>query len=154
MLALNVHRRHLTAEQKREVIAKLIEAQPEKSDRQIAKQVKRDHKTVGAVRAQMEDVGRVPHVETRTDTKGRKQPIKKNRRATANSRDDKQRAQDFGRRTAKFATDIAEQFEAFLETKPTLTDGALQSLLGIFNVCAEQFTALAEAVAEQIEGGE
>jgi hypothetical protein len=45
VLSANVHRRHLTAEQRRDLIAKLLLAQPEKSDRQIAKQVNRDHKT-------------------------------------------------------------------------------------------------------------
>ena len=44
----NIHRRHLTAEQKRELIAKLIEADPTKSNRQIAKTVKVDHKTVAS----------------------------------------------------------------------------------------------------------
>lgn len=76
-LSYNAHRRHLAAEQKRELIAKVIEANPSRSDRQIAELVKRDHKTVGSVRTQMEDAGRVPHVEVRTDSKGRKQPVKK-----------------------------------------------------------------------------
>jgi hypothetical protein len=77
VISANLHRRHLTAEQKREVIAKVIAAKPEASDRQIAKVVKADHKTVARARAEAEDVGKVPHVETRTDTKGRKQPAKK-----------------------------------------------------------------------------
>src|SRR5262245_38111107 len=34
VISANIHRRHLTAEQKRELIARLIKAQPEKSDRQ------------------------------------------------------------------------------------------------------------------------
>ena len=41
-----MHRRHLTAEQKREMIAKVLKAQPEKSNRTIAKQTKVDDKTV------------------------------------------------------------------------------------------------------------
>ena len=40
VLSANVHRRHLTAEQKRELIAKVLKAQPEKSNRQVAEQVK------------------------------------------------------------------------------------------------------------------
>ena len=47
VVSLNLHRRHLTAEQKRELIAKLIKMAPEKSNRQIAKTAKVDHKTVG-----------------------------------------------------------------------------------------------------------
>ena len=40
VISANIHRRHLTAEQKRELIAKLIKATPEKSNRQIAATVK------------------------------------------------------------------------------------------------------------------
>jgi hypothetical protein len=72
--SLNLHRRNLTTEQKREVIAKLLKVQPNKSDRQLAKMAKVDHKTIGSVRSQLEDVGSIPHVEVRTDTRGRKQP--------------------------------------------------------------------------------
>jgi hypothetical protein len=77
VISVNIHRRRLTAEQRSDLIAKVIEANPEKSDRQIAEMVERDHKTVGKVRAVMEDVGRIPHVATRTDSKGRKQPARK-----------------------------------------------------------------------------
>jgi hypothetical protein len=77
VISANIHRRHLTAEQKRELVEKLIKAQPEKPDRQIAKTAKVDHKTVGTARVKLEGRGEIPHVETRTDTKGRKQPAKK-----------------------------------------------------------------------------
>ena len=86
VLSVNAHRRHLTPEQKREVIAKILQARPEKSDRQIAKQVKVDHKTVGAVRGKQEDVGKIPHVEKRTDTRGRAQPARKPTTANGNAR--------------------------------------------------------------------
>ena len=46
VISANIHRRHLTAEQKRELIAKLIKATPEKSDRQIAETVKASPTTV------------------------------------------------------------------------------------------------------------
>jgi hypothetical protein len=77
VIRANVLRRHLTGEQKRELIAKLLKMQPEKSDRRIAKMAKVDHHKVGKVRKEEEDVGKIPHVETRTDTKGREQPAKK-----------------------------------------------------------------------------
>jgi ParB-like chromosome segregation protein Spo0J len=79
-LSLNVHRRHLTAEKKRDLIAKVLKRQPETSDRQIGEMVKADNKTVAAVRAEMEGREEIPHVETRTDSKGRKQPSKKSER--------------------------------------------------------------------------
>jgi hypothetical protein len=47
-LSHNIHRRHLTLEQKRDLIAELLKLQPEKSNRQIADVVKADHKTVGS----------------------------------------------------------------------------------------------------------
>jgi hypothetical protein len=77
VISANIHRRHLTAEQKRELIAKLIKATPEKSDRQIAETVKASPTTVGTVRAKMETKGEVSKLDTRTDAKGVKQPAKK-----------------------------------------------------------------------------
>jgi hypothetical protein len=77
VISANIRRRHLTAEQKRELIAKLIKSTPEKSDRAIAKTAKVDHKTVGAVRGNLEARGEVPHVATRKDAKGRRQPARK-----------------------------------------------------------------------------
>src|SRR5215831_7774662 len=77
VISHNIHRRHLTAEQRRELIAKLITAQPEKSDRQIAKIAKVSPTTVGTKRAKMEKAGDVSKLDTRRDTRGRKQPSKK-----------------------------------------------------------------------------
>jgi ParB-like chromosome segregation protein Spo0J len=75
--SLNEHRRHLTAEQKRDAVAKLLKAAPQKSDRQIAKTVKASPTFVGKVRRQAEERGDVSAVDTRTDTKGRQQPARK-----------------------------------------------------------------------------
>jgi len=80
VISANIHRRHLTQDQKRELVAKLVKAQPEKSDRQLAQIAKVDHKTVGTARAESEGRGEIPHVESRTDTKGRQQPAKKKSR--------------------------------------------------------------------------
>jgi ParB-like chromosome segregation protein Spo0J len=77
VISANIRRRHLTADQKRDLIAKLIKATPEKSDRQIAETAKASPTTVGTVRAKMEAKGDVSNLDTRTDTKGRKQPAKK-----------------------------------------------------------------------------
>jgi ParB/Sulfiredoxin domain len=77
VISANIHRRHLTAEQRRELIAKLIKATPEKSDRQIAETVKASPTTVGTVRASMEARGEVSKLDTRIDRKGVKQPAKK-----------------------------------------------------------------------------
>src|SRR4051794_7135433 len=60
VISLNIRRRHLTQEQKRELIAKLLRVQPEKSDREIAKTTKVDHKTVGATRRALGNWGNSP----------------------------------------------------------------------------------------------
>jgi hypothetical protein len=77
VISINIRRRHLTTDQKRELIAKLIKATPEKSDRQIAETAKASPTTVGTVRAEMEAKGDVSKLDTRTDSKGRQQPAKK-----------------------------------------------------------------------------
>jgi hypothetical protein len=77
VISKNIHRRHLTTEQKRDLIAKLLKTTPEKSDRQIAKAVKASPTFVGKVRAEKEATGDVSTVDTRTDTRGRKQPATK-----------------------------------------------------------------------------
>jgi hypothetical protein len=85
VISANIHRRHLTADQKRDLIARLLKAQPTKSNRQIAKTAKVDHKTVGAVRAQQEATGEIPQLKKTVgkDGKARKQPAKKAKSTTA-----------------------------------------------------------------------
>lgn len=73
--SLNVHRRHLSREQKREAVEKILAANPAVSDRRIGKVVGVDGKTVGAVRGAMERRAEIPHVSLVTDTKGRQQPV-------------------------------------------------------------------------------
>jgi hypothetical protein len=77
VISANIHRRHLTGEQKRDLIAKVLEADPNKSDREIGRMIKADNKTVASVRAEKEAREEIPHVKTRTDSKGRKQPARK-----------------------------------------------------------------------------
>ena len=85
----NVHRRHLTAEQKRELIAKLLKAQPENSNRAIANATKVvDHKTVGKVRTDMEDRGEIPQSKlapmprVASSRRRRRSPTNNRRRST------------------------------------------------------------------------
>jgi hypothetical protein len=82
VISANLHRRHLTREQKHDVIAALLKVNPAQSDRAVAKMAKVDHKTVAAVRTEAEAGGEIPHVANRTDTKGRQQPAKKTIRKT------------------------------------------------------------------------
>ncbi|MWA02178.1 hypothetical protein F8568_017710 [Actinomadura sp. LD22] len=55
----NLARRHLTREQKRQLIADEITADPDRSDRAIARLLGCDHKTVGSVRRELR--GEIPH---------------------------------------------------------------------------------------------
>jgi len=74
VISANIHRRHLSAEKKREFIETLIKAQPEKSNRRIAKEIGVSHPHVAKVRGDLEKSGDVETVTTSIDTKGRKQP--------------------------------------------------------------------------------
>lgn len=89
-LSYNIHRRHLNAEQQRNLIDALLKATPEKSDRQIAKQVKDDHKKVGRQRSKMESTGAIAPVENGVgeDGKGRKLPKKATRQEPDDDDDD------------------------------------------------------------------
>jgi len=77
VISINIHRRHLTPEQRREIIKVLLKADPSKSDRQIAELAKVDHKTAGAVRTEMEAGGEIPHQEETVGSDGVPQPRKK-----------------------------------------------------------------------------
>lgn len=79
VVSANIRRRHLTAEQKRELIGKLLKENPGRSDRATAKIATVDHKTVAAVRAEAERRGEIPHATARTDSAGRSQPARKGR---------------------------------------------------------------------------
>jgi ParB-like chromosome segregation protein Spo0J len=77
VVSKNLHRRHLNAKQKRDVIKAVLKENPAQSDRQAAKKTKTDNKTVASVRKEMERREEIPHVETRKDSQGRAQPAKK-----------------------------------------------------------------------------
>ena len=75
--ALNLARRQLTQEQKRELIADQIEETPERSNRWIAKQLGVHHSTVGAVRGEMQSVGGFSQLDHRIGNDGKVYPATK-----------------------------------------------------------------------------
>jgi len=79
VISANIRRRHLTGEQKRQLIAVLLKDNPERSDRAIARDVGVSKNTVAAERAEQESRGQIDHVDHRTDTKGREQPAHKSK---------------------------------------------------------------------------
>jgi hypothetical protein len=111
VISANLHRRHLTAEDKRKIIADLLKADPEKSDRQIGKMAMVSKNTAKSVRGELEGRGQIAHVETRTDTKGRKQPAKKSTKKAGRKQpgpkpvkhDDRVISPELGERVGRFA---------------------------------------------------
>jgi transposase len=85
VISKNLCRRDLTAEQRREVLAKVVAAQPGKSDRELAKQAGVSHPTIAKARRKAEATGKALPVEKRVgaDGKARKQPAKKAKPAKA-----------------------------------------------------------------------
>jgi DNA-binding transcriptional regulator YhcF (GntR family) len=77
VITANLHRRHLTSEQKRELVEKVLKAKPETSDRVIAKQTKVDHKTVGKARTKLESTGEIPQTEKTFGADGKARAKKK-----------------------------------------------------------------------------
>jgi ParB-like chromosome segregation protein Spo0J len=55
VISLNAFRRHLTLDQKRDLVIDLLKANPSASDRAIGRQVGVDNKTVGALRKKLAD---------------------------------------------------------------------------------------------------
>jgi ParB-like chromosome segregation protein Spo0J len=76
-LSLNAHRRHLPTVERRRLLQAQLKATPEKSDRAIGAIVGYSDKTVAKERRDLEGRSEIPNVEIKTDTKGRKQPVKK-----------------------------------------------------------------------------
>src|SRR5262245_41769804 len=79
VISANIHRRHLTAEQKQKVLIDLVAAQPGKSDRELAKQAGVSHPSIAKARRKAEATGNALPVERAVgaDGKSRKQPSRK-----------------------------------------------------------------------------
>src|SRR5262249_6243246 len=76
VISMNIHRRHLTAEKKREIVAELLKTNPQLSDRAIAAQAKVSPGTVGDVRKSTVQLGQ-SNTRTGLDGKKRKAPRSK-----------------------------------------------------------------------------
>jgi hypothetical protein len=74
VISANSHRRHLTATQRRDLIAKLVKLDPEQSNRAIAATAKVDDKTVSAVREEMEATAELPPLTRTTGRDGKERP--------------------------------------------------------------------------------
>ena len=83
VISANIHRRHLTGEQKQKALVDLVAAQPGKSDRELAKQAGVSHPSIAKARRTAEATGKALPVEKRVgaDGKSRKRPAIKPRKA-------------------------------------------------------------------------
>jgi hypothetical protein len=79
IVSANIHRRHLTPDERVAMLRAAIKAAPEKSDREIARETKVHHSTVAEHRKKLETTGGIPPVQKRKgkDSKTRKLPAKK-----------------------------------------------------------------------------
>jgi predicted flap endonuclease-1-like 5' DNA nuclease len=71
VLSANVHRRHLDAKERRDLIGQLLAADPSKSNRTIASIVGASDKTVASVRREREATAEIPHLTERTGKDGK-----------------------------------------------------------------------------------
>jgi hypothetical protein len=111
VLSANIHRRHLTPELKRELIANVLKAKPEQSDRVIAKQLNDDHKKVGRVRKKLETTGSLPQLEKTKGADGKERAAK--RKADPQVAKDKAEVQELWGRV--------KEAEAEAKRKPVVT---------------------------------
>jgi hypothetical protein len=79
IIQANIHRRHLTADQKRHFLKKLLKLYPEQSDRKIAGEAKVSHHTVSKARGELEATGQIAQLEKTVgrDHKARKRSAHK-----------------------------------------------------------------------------
>ena len=76
VLALNVRRRHLTADQKRELIGKVLKASPHLSNRQVGKAVGADKNTIARAREELEATGAIHQLEKTIGADGKARTTK------------------------------------------------------------------------------
>jgi ParB-like chromosome segregation protein Spo0J len=87
--AVNLVRRHLSAAQRRAIIADALREDASQSDRQIASMLGVSHPTVAAVRRELEGRGDVERFTTRMDVLGRSQPVRHPTITVSSSRDER-----------------------------------------------------------------
>jgi hypothetical protein len=89
VISANIHRRHLSPDQRRAIIETLLKADPSQSNRQIGEQTKTSHHTVEAVRTEMEATGQIAQLDETTGADGKSRKRKSKGNATPKSASDK-----------------------------------------------------------------
>lgn len=65
--SLNLNRRHLTREQKREIVAESLKSDPQLSDREHGRRTGVSKNTAAAIREELEESGQIDHFSERVD---------------------------------------------------------------------------------------
>lgn len=81
-VAVNLHRRQLSREQKRQLIEASLRADPHLSNREQAERTNVDHKTVGVVRRQLQATGEIPQLDRTVGADGKERPATRTAPAT------------------------------------------------------------------------
>lgn len=81
VVSKNIRRRHLSLEQRRELLVKLINDDPKKSDRQLAKATGQSRNTISAQRKRLESTGSIEPVEKRKGADGKERKVRHDRQA-------------------------------------------------------------------------
>lgn len=120
VLSANIHRRHLTADQKRELIAKLLKATPQKSNRQIAETVKTSHHTVEDVRVDLQATGQIAQLSKTIGKDGKARTTKPARRAYVSRQERRERERaTWAENRQKAAGLVPDNIPADTPTKPS-----------------------------------
>lgn len=90
--SLNLTRRTLSAQQRRELVAGQLRDTPEWSDRRLALAIGVSHPTVAAVREELIAQGLLENLSSRTDARGSVRPVVKAPRVLVTSEKDQERA--------------------------------------------------------------
>ena len=77
VITKNIHRRHLNVEDRQHLLITLIARSPEKSNRQLAKEVGVTDKTIAKARSKGEQLRSVPQLKKRTGADGKSRPATK-----------------------------------------------------------------------------
>jgi ParB-like chromosome segregation protein Spo0J len=92
VISANIHRRHLSPEDRRKIIALVLKADPTKSNRQIGEQTKASHHTVGDVREELEATGQIAQLQTTTGADGKPRPrTRKGKRGAGGGKGEKEK---------------------------------------------------------------
>jgi hypothetical protein len=142
VISANIHRRHLSPDQRREIIATLLKADPTKSNRQIAETANASHHTVGDVRGVLESTGQLAQLKTTTGADGKKR--KKQKR---NSQNEKVKIEYLKTTDTKIALSACNLLTAHL--LDALQDLSEFSSLGHAETFAEQ---IKETIDNKIKG--